>query len=263
MTTEAIPEERPDGGMTLIEHLVELRSRIIKCVVAVLIGGVLGFVLYDTIFEFLIGPYKTLCEGAREDSATNCRLLVTDPLEGLSVRLKVSSYSGIALAMPVLLWQVWRFVSPGLYKNEKRYAIPFVASALVLFALGASIAYWTLPQAINFLQAIGGDELVTAYSPAKYFQLIVYMMLAFGVGFEFPVLLVFLELAGVLAPATLAKYRRYAIVGICVIVAVITPSGDPISMLALAVPMVIFYEVSILIGRLVTRRRAKAAAGAT
>jgi sec-independent protein translocase protein TatC len=253
--TDAVLPMTDEGRMSLVEHLTELRDRLIKCVAAVVIGALAGFVLYTKIFDFLIGPYRDLCQAGDSTSITNCALLVTDPLEGFAVRLKVSTYGGIALAMPVLLWQIWRFVEPGLYKHEKRYAVPFVASALSLFAMGAGIAYWTLPKALQFLQSVGGDNLVAAYSPAKYFQLIVYMMLAFGIGFEFPVLLVFLELVGVLSPDLLARFRRYAIVGISVVVAVITPSADPISMLALMVPMVVFYEASIWIGRLVLRRR--------
>jgi sec-independent protein translocase protein TatC len=220
-----------------------------------------GFILYPQIFDFLIGPYNELCESPDSRSLSGCDLLTTDPLEGFSVRIKVSTYGGIALAMPVLLWQLWRFISPGLYAKEKRYAIPFIAAAVALFATGAGIAYWTLPKALTFLSEIGGDDLVTAYSPGKYFQLIVYMMLAFGIGFEFPIVLIFLQLIGVLNPASLAKYRRYAIVGIAVLVAVATPSADPISMLALTIPMCLFYEVSIIIGRLFVRRRDAAEAG--
>jgi sec-independent protein translocase protein TatC len=131
-----------------------------------------------------------------------------------------------------------------------------VASALALFVMGAGLAYYTLPRAIDFLVDIGGDDLVTAYSPGKYFQLITYMMLAFGIGFEFPIVLVFLQMAGILQTDTLRRGRRFAIVGILVLVAVITPSGDPISMLMLSVPMVIFYEVAILIGSILTKRQA-------
>ena len=258
----AVEPTLDEGRMSLMEHLTELRDRLIKMVIAVGIGALVGFVLYDQIFDFLIEPYQDTCRGGDSQSISGCRLLATDPLEGFSVRIKVSTYSGVALAMPVLLWQLWRFVSPGLYAKEKRYAIPFIAGALALFVLGASIAYWTLPKALQFLSDIGGEQLATAYSPAKYFQLIVYMMLAFGIGFEFPIVLVFLQLIGVLEPATLARVRRFAIVGIAVLVAVATPSADPISMLALTIPMVIFYEVSIIIGRIVLRRRAAADATA-
>jgi sec-independent protein translocase protein TatC len=248
-----VPEE--EGRMSLMEHLTELRNRIFKCVIAVGLGALVGFLLYSKIFDFLIDPYQATCESNTAQSISGCRLLATDPLEGFSVRIKVSTYGGIALAMPVLLWQLWRFISPGLYAKERRYAIPFIASALALFATGAGIAYWTMPKALQFLSDIGGDDLATAYSPSKYFQLIVYMMLAFGVGFQFPIILVFLQLIGILKYQQLVQVRRFAIVGIAVLVAVVTPSADPISMLALTIPMCIFYEVSIIVGRLLTRKR--------
>jgi sec-independent protein translocase protein TatC len=242
------------GDMTLMEHLTELRTRLIISVLAVATGMLIVFIFYDTVFDWLVRPY---CESSDDGE---CRLLQTDPLEGFGVRMRVAGYGGIALAMPVLLWQLWRFVSPGLYSNEKRYALPFVGSALTLFAFGAGLAYWTMPKALDFLADIGGDNLDQFYSPAKYFRLITYMMLAFGIGFEFPILLVFLQLAGLLQADSLRRARRYAIVGIVILVAVITPSGDPYSMLALSVPMVVFYEVSVLIGRLIERRRTAAAA---
>jgi sec-independent protein translocase protein TatC len=147
-------------------------------------------------------------------------------------------------------------VTPGLYPHERRYAVPFVVSALLLFVLGAGLAYYTLPRALDFLIDIAGEGFVTAFSANKYFQLITYMMLAFGIGFEFPIVLIFLQMAGILDTDTLRRGRRFAIVGICVLVAVITPSGDPISMLMLSVPMVIFYEVAILIGSFITKRQA-------
>ncbi|HEX8802550.1 MAG TPA: twin-arginine translocase subunit TatC [Acidimicrobiales bacterium] len=242
------------GHMTLIEHLAELRTRLIICVVAVAIGMLLGFLLYPWIFDILVKPYEDVANPA--NSITGGQLLQTEPLEGFGIRMKTAGYAGVAFAMPVILWQLWRFVSPGLYPKEKRYAIPFVVSALVLFALGATLAYYTLPRALDFLIDIGGDDLTTAFTTGKYFQLITYMMLAFGIGFEFPILLVFLQLAGIIDSAVLRRGRRYAIVGICVLVAVITPSGDPISMLMLSVPMVLFYEVAIIVGRVIERRRA-------
>jgi sec-independent protein translocase protein TatC len=248
------PAPSAETGMTLVEHLTELRRRLIICIAAVGAGMVIGFIAYDWIFNFLIDPYKDIA--TNENSVGGGRLLQTDPLEGFGVRLKTSGYAGIALAMPVLLWQVWRFVTPGLYPNERRYAVPFVISALVLFVLGAGLAYYTLPRALDFLVDIAGDGFITAFSAGKYFQLITYMMLAFGLGFEFPIVLVFLQLAGVLSADALRRARRFAIVGICVLVAVITPSGDPYSMLMLSVPMVLFYELSILIGSLIAKRRA-------
>lgn len=252
MSAEPIPAE--GGQMTLVEHLRELRKRLIISVLAVTVGMLIVFLFYDPIFDWLVRPY---CDTSNDNE---CTLLQTDPLEGFGVRIRIAGYGGIALAMPVLLWQIWRFVSPGLYDKEKRYALPFVASALVLFLLGAGIAYWTMPMALEFLADIGGDNLEQFYTPAKYFRLITYMMLAFGVGFEFPILLVFLIMAGILEVDTLRRGRRMAVVIICVIVAVITPSGDPYSMLALAVPMCIFYEVALRIGSIIEKRRVAAEA---
>jgi sec-independent protein translocase protein TatC len=261
-------EEAAGGRMTLVEHLAELRSRLIKAMLALLIGASIGFVLYQPVLDVLVEPYCDV-KTDQVDSATDlgpgdqgCDLVVTDPLESFSVRLKLSTYIGLLIASPVVFWQLWRFITPGLYENEKRYAIPFMVSALTLFLMGAGIAYYTLPQALQFLQQIGGDNIVTAYAPGKYFTLISYMMLAFGVGFEFPIVLVFAQMLGIITPDQLRRVRRYAVVGICVLVAVITPSGDPISMLALSVPMVIFYELAIVIGRVLHRRKRAAAASA-
>ncbi|MET0728617.1 MAG: twin-arginine translocase subunit TatC [Acidimicrobiales bacterium] len=256
MSTTAVTMDGDQSRMSLIEHLTELRDRIIKIVLAVVIGMVISFLLYPQIFEFLLAPYKDVAESHPASTIGDGKLLILDPLEGFGVRMKLAAYGGIALAMPVILWQIWQFVTPGLYAHERRYALPFVLSALTLFVLGAGLAYYTLPRALEFLVEIGGDDLVTAFAPGKYFTLITYMMLAFGIGFEFPILLIFLQMAGILSVSTLRNGRRYAIVGICVLVAVITPSGDPISMLMLSVPMVIFYEISIVAGRLLERRRA-------
>ena len=255
MSAQPSPAET---GMTLVEHLTELRRRIVICVIAVAVGMVLGFILYPWVFDFLLHPYKEIATA--ENSIAPGKLVQFDPLEGFSIRMKTSAYTGIAFAMPVILWQVWQFVTPGLYPHERRYAVPFVVSALLLFSLGAALAYYTLPRALDFLVDIGGDDLVTAFAPGKYFQLITYMMLAFGIGFEFPIVLIVLQIAGIVEPATLRKGRRFAIVGICVLVAVITPSGDPISMLMLSGPMVLFYESAIVIGSIITKRQAARAA---
>jgi sec-independent protein translocase protein TatC len=245
----------PEQGMTLVEHLSELRHRLIICVVAVGLGMLAGFILYPQIFDVLIQPYKDIA--GSHPTIGGGRLLQTDPLEGFTIRMRTSVYAGVGFAMPVLLWQIWRFVSPGLYANEKRYAVPFVVSALVLFVLGATLAYFTLPRAFDFLIDIGGEGFVTGYTAGKYFRLITYMMLAFGIGFEFPIVLIFFQMAGIVETNTLRRARRFAIVGICILVAVITPSGDPISMLMLSVPMVLFYEIAILIGAFIAKRQAR------
>jgi sec-independent protein translocase protein TatC len=153
----------------------------------------------------------------------------------------------------VILWQTWRFVTPGLHAKERRYVVPFVAASLVLFAAGASVALVTLPHALQFLGSVGGPTLRQIYDPNKYVSLVMALMAVFGLTFEFPVVLVALQLAGVVRPAALASWRRWAVVLIVTGAAVITPSGDPFSMLALALPLYVFYEVSILIGKLLRR----------
>lgn len=238
-----------DGRMTIWEHLAELRSRLIKCFVAVAIGTVIGWVLYPYVLEFLREPWCDITD------ADECRFLVTDPLETFSVRIRISAYLGIAFAMPVLLWQVWRFVTPGLYPHEKRYALPFVASSLVLFVFGAALAYVTLNPALSFLISLGGENIEAQYTITKYTTLVTYMMLAFGIAFEFPVLLVALQMIGVLSPRKLLGWWRPAIVVIAVVAAVITPSQDPVSMLALLIPMFLLYFGSIGVGALFTWRR--------
>jgi len=234
--------------MTVVEHLVELRRRVVISILAVAAGAAIAFALYGHILSFFVHPYCQVV-GAHHP----CQLFVTGPLDGLSIRLKIAGYGGLFLASPVVLWQLWRFVTPGLKRDEKRYAIPFVAASIVLFVLGASLAYLTFPHALSFLVAVGGPSLQQIYSPTSYLSLIVLLMAAFGATFEFPVLLVCLELAGVLSPAKLAAWRRRAIVVLVAAAAVITPSSDPFSMLVLAVPMCLFYEAAIVIGRLLRR----------
>ena len=186
--------------MTLTEHLAELRSRIIRSGLAVAIGmmGVLTF--YEPVLKFLRQPYDNVCK-RRPDLVTNCDFYSLGPLEGFNARLKISLYGGLILALPVGLWQIWRFVV------------------------------------------------------SKYVSFVGLMVAAFGIGFEFPVLLVFLQLVGVLKPRQLIEGWRVAILVIVVIAAVITPSGDPITLLFLSVPLLIFYFISILIGYLGTRNR--------
>ena len=252
-----------DGRMTLVEHLVELRSRLIKAVLAVAVGAIVAFVFYEQIFQVLIEPYcSSLSESARRtaialtgDPNGSCKLVARDPLEGFGVRITVATYSGIALAMPVILWQLWRFIAPGLYKHERKYARGFVLSGVLLFAMGGALSYWTLPKALVWLADIGGNDLVNQYSPKFYLSFIVKMIVGFGIGFEFPILLCFLQMIRVVSPQVLRKYWRHAVVGIVALVAIVTPSGDPISLTVLSIPMYLFYEISILYGRMWQRRK--------
>ena len=179
------------------------------------------------------------------------------PTEGLTTRLRVGMYGGIILALPVILWQVWRFIVPALNPKEKKYAIPFIVSSVVLFIAGGTLAYLTIGQALDWLISWSGDDVNQVYSVNSYVALIGLMIFAFGLGFLLPVLVVFLQLVGVVTPRRLMQSWRLAMVSIAVIAAVITPSGDPITMSLLGVPMMILYFVAVLIGWLVVRRRPK------
>ena len=244
--------------MTLRDHLAELRLRLVRATLAIVVGVIVIMAFYDPVLRFLTKPYTDLCERRGPDFCSG-KLSTLSALDGFSTRISISLYGGIILAFPVILWQIWRFVVPGLHAKEKKYAIPFIASTIVLFVLGGFIAYWTLDLALEFLISWSGgtDEVTQLFEIKKYISLVGLMIAAYGVGFEFPVLLVFLQIVGVLRPQTLLKGRRYAVIVIFVIAAVITPSGDPFSMLALAIPMTIFYLISVVIGLVLQRRKRK------
>ncbi|HMJ78422.1 MAG TPA: twin-arginine translocase subunit TatC [Iamia sp.] len=254
--TEAAPTTGTETGhMTLMEHIAELRTRILRVIIALAIAAVVAWFLYQPILDVLRGPLQ---ETAPEQVGGDA-FLSTEPLQPFQVRIKITTYTAIALSMPVILWQIWRFVAPGLYENERKYGLVFISVGTALFASGAAIAFWTLPKALQFLQTIGGEENFTQYYTAtSYLKLVVYMMVAFGIGFEFPLIVTTLNLVGAVTTDTLRRVRRYVVVVVAIFVAVATPSGDPISMLALTVPMCILYEVSILIGRIRDRRKRKA-----
>ncbi len=231
--------------MTLVDHLGELRRRIIVALVAIALGAVIAFIAYEDILHFLSGPYK--------EATNRGDFLATGPLDPFLTRLKIATYGGMALASPVVLWQIWRFVTPGLHKREKRYAIPFIISSILLFALGVFIALESFPRTLDFLLSMGGQEIEVWLTPDKYLSFVTLMMLAFGAAFELPIVLVFLLIARVITTRKLRSIRRHAIVGIVIVAAVITPSQDPFTLLLMALPMYFFYEISIIIGRVLKR----------
>jgi sec-independent protein translocase protein TatC len=251
-TSEDVPVS--DDTMTLTEHLAELRSRIIRAALAVAIGMVLIVAFYDQVLDFLTQPYQDLC-ARKPEGFCDPELFITSPTEGLSTRLRVGMYGGIIVALPVILWQVWRFVVPALHAKERRYAIPFVVSSVVLFACGGFLAYYTTGRALEFLIAWAGSDVSEIFTVNSYISLITLMIFAFGVGFLLPVLLVFLQLVRVVQPRMLLGAWRYATIAVFVLAAVITPSGDPITLMMLALPMMVLYFLSVLIGWLLIRRR--------
>jgi sec-independent protein translocase protein TatC len=232
--------------MTLAEHLAELRHRFLVISICVSVVAVLGFIFYSHLLAFLQNPYCRASPG-------HCKFLVTNPLDGLNLRVKIALFSGVVISSPVILWEVWRFITPGLKSKERRYAIPFVAASLFFFTAGMVLAYFSFAQAISWLKAIGGHTLLTEYNPNQYLTLFLLMLFIFGVAFLFPVVLVALELINVVTPKRLLKSWRYATIIIVVVAAVITPSSDPLSMLALAAPLVLFYFGAIGVGKLLKK----------
>lgn len=233
--------------MTLVEHLRELRSRLFISLLSIVVASVVAFIFWNKVSGYLLDYYRE----AAHDS--NRKFPTFGPLDGLGNRLKVSGYLGMFASSPVWLWEVWRFITPGLKAKEKRYAIPFVLSSVVLFIGGAVVALVTLPKGLEFLVQVAGNTQEPFWTAKEFVGLVTLIVLAFGFSFLFPVVLVFLELVNLVTPKQLLSRWRYAIVVIFVIAAVITPSQDPFTLFAMAIPMIIFYFISILIGRLLKK----------
>lgn len=249
-SAEDEPAPGPAGEMSLVDHLTELRTRLIRSLIAVVIGAIVVYAFNEQVFDFLSEPY---CEIADVD---NCGFLVTKPLEPFSVTLSLSGYGGLILALPVIIYQLGRFVMPGLYSHEKKALLPFMAVSVILLFAGITLGYLFLPRALDVLtNDFGSERFETFFSPDEYLTFFIKMVLAFGLAFELPLILVFLQLAGVLQTQTLRDNRRIAVVCVVILGAVITPTGDPFTLLALSGPMYIFYEISMIIGgRLASKR---------
>jgi sec-independent protein translocase protein TatC len=253
------PRANPAGEMSILEHIGELRGRLLKSCAALVVATTVAFaVLYEPAIQFLLRSYCALPASVRIGTSAadgGCRLAALSPLEPLSIRIRVSLTVGLLLAMPFVAYQLWRFITPGLKPNEKRFAIPFALASTLLFAAGVAVAFFTLPKAIGFLVTMGGSGIATFFQADRYLRFVLFMGLAFGITFEFPLVLVFLSMVGALSSAAMLRAWRPAAAVIIVAAAVITPSQDPISLFAMAVPMWLFYFAAAAIARFVIEPR--------
>ena len=235
------------GKMGFLDHLEELRWRIIKGLLAIIIGSAVSFGFIDQILEILLKP----------TTSTSYRIaLQVLSVQGMFlIKLFIAFISGFILAMPVVVYQIWKFVTPGLKINEKRYALPVVLFACISFITGVSFGYLVLiPFSLEFFSGMGAGLVENNFSITYYFSFLTWLLLGAGLVFQLPVLSLFLSAIGVLTPPFMRHYRRHAIVTILIISSFITPP-DPVSMLMMAVPLVVLYEISIGVSWMVNHRR--------
>ena len=265
------PAPPADGTMALIDHLHEFRRRLFAATVALAAGTALGFLWFGhgisaiglpSLGDILTGPYCAVPAANRVTFGDDntCQLLATGPFSALELQLKSALIAGSVLTAPIWLHQLWSFVAPALHRRERRYAVVFGAVGGLLFVTGAVLAYVVIREGLTVLLGFGGDTTVTALSPESYFAFLIAMLIIFGVSFELPLLLIMLNSAGVLTGARLARSRRYAIFGLVVFAGLIVPGNDPITMGALAVALVVLYEVAVQVARAHDRRAVKRAA---
>ncbi len=244
----AHPDEQ---RMSVVDHLGELRKRLVISAVAILIGTAFSFIAKGWVFEVILRPLR-ITQG---DKVT---IITLSPTEPFMTVLKVSIYAGLLIALPVVLWQFWAFIMPALYENEKKRVLPYVFFTTALFLAGVLFGYYVvLPVGLKFLVGYGGDIFNQQLRASEYISFVSLFLLAFGVVFEMPAIMLMLSSAGIVNARQLRKTRKYALVGIATASMVLTPSQDPVSMLLMMGPLLVLYELGIMLARVVDRRRAK------
>jgi sec-independent protein translocase protein TatC len=229
--------------MSLIEHLEELRKRLIICIFAVLVCSIFSYIYSDKILDILKRPLSY-------------SLVFTSPQEPFVITFKIALFGGVIFALPMIIYQTWQFVSLGLKEKEKKYLLFYGSFSLLLFLSGASFAYFlAIPRGLRFLLSFGASSLEPMISISKYLSFITMMILTFGLVFELPLVSLFLVRIGIVSPQFLAKKRKIAIIAIFVLAAILAPSPDAFSQILLAVPLVILYELSVWLAKIVVVQR--------
>jgi sec-independent protein translocase protein TatC len=252
-------QQNPDGRMPLMDHIRELRNRVVKAALALIVGMIVGFVIFRWAFQIIEHP---LC-AANVDGHTGCktlgvnRLVLDGPLDTFYMRVKVAFIVGLIISCPIWLYQIWAFVAPGLYAREKRWGYIFLGSAVPLFLIGVTLAYWSLTRTMDYLLHLTPQGVSNLIDFDQYLSFVLTMMFAFGLAFELPLIIVMLNMAGILSHQRFKKWRRVMIFAVFVIAGMANPSPDPITMLILGGACVAMVEVAEFIVWQNDRRRAR------
>ncbi|WP_301177309.1 twin-arginine translocase subunit TatC [Actinomadura geliboluensis] len=248
----------PDGRMPLMDHLRELRNRLIKAILAFVVGAIAGWLLFDPVWDFLKQPYCSLPQSHVVDK-DQCSLFVNGIFSSFFLKLKIACIIGAVISAPVWLYQLWAFIAPGLYQRERRWTYVFLGAAVPLFFVGTGLAYLTVDKGLAIFLGFVADDVKPLITVDSYLGYVLTMLLVFGLTFELPLFVVVLNLAGVLSSSRIRRSQRMILFGIFVFAAVATPSADPFTMLALALPTVLLFEIAALLAFLNDRRRANRA----
>lgn len=253
------PKATPDGVMSLADHLRELRYRLIVSILAIVVFAVLAAVFYDLLYQVMMRPYQYALEIlAASHPEIDTTTVISDVTGPLMLAIKICMVAGLVLASPIWVYQIWAFIVPALLAKEKKWALAFIGAAVPLFLLGVAVGYYIMPQGIVVMLSFTPDSVpvLNLLDVGPFLELMLRLMVIFGLGFLLPVVVVGLNLVGVVKARQLAKARTYVIFGIFVFGAAATPSSDPFSMLALAIPMTVLYLLAEVIARVHDRRLA-------
>lgn len=252
------PSGATGGTMPLVEHLRELRTRLTRAVLAILVFTILGFVFYGPILDFLTQPYNDM-RPILQTQGIESELVITGVGGAFQFQLKISLVFGLLASSPLWLWQLWAFILPAMHRHEKKWAAILAGTGAPLFVGGAALAYVVLPKAMEILIGFVPDGFGSLVTGAEYFDFIIKMLLVFGVAAEIPLVVVMLNRLGIVSAKQLASARPWTIIGIFVFAAIATPTTDPLTMLFLAAPMTILYLIAEVITKITERRRGRAA----